>query len=253
MSFPKFFCVEHSRHFKIYMNSIYKCASTLDRAVSVVWPQENISARTMTLKLRNDREKTTTYRKWNGQEYKMISWSFSGSSIEMTLNDRQISIVCPVIQVSDKNLLPFNSCSITPSRETFVDEEDRSTYEKADVYDRDPNSSEFIAPFTHSVVPVAIPVAPVVPMATPVPVATPMATPMPVAVPSNNRKGLPQHVANIVLADAISKNEICPISSEPITKETGTVTSCGHVFCKDSIDQWLSIKNECPVCKQTCL
>jgi hypothetical protein len=178
----------------------------------------------------------------------MISWSFTGSSIEMTLNDRQISIVCPVIDVSDKSLLPFNTCSVIPYRETFVDEEDHSNYEKADIYDRDPNSSEFITPIPPRVMSIhyslPTPVAPV-PVA-PVPVA-------PVLRPLPARKALPQHVANIVLDDAISKNEICPISNEPITKETGSVTSCGHVFCKESIDHWLSIKNECPVCKQTCL
>ncbi len=229
------------------MNSIYKSPATVNTEISVLWPQENISARTMTLKLRNDREKSTTYRKWNGQEYKMISWSFTGSSIEMTLNDRQISIVCPVIDVSDKSLLPFNTCSVIPYRETFVDEEDHSNYEKADIYDRDPNSSEFITPIPPRVMSIhyslPTPVAPV-PVA---PVAAPVLRPLP------TRKALPQHVANIVLADAISKNEICPISSEDITKENGSVTSCGHVFCKESIDEWLSIKNECPVCKQACL
>ena len=249
MSFPKFFCVENSSYYKVYMNTIYKSAATLERDVSVLWPQQNIVARTMTIKMRNDQEKTTTYRKWNGQEYKMISWSFTGSSIDMTLNERDITITCPVVQVSDKSLLPFSCCSVIPSREIFQDEEDHSNYEKANLFDRDPNSREYIPVvpqrrgvtyFSSATVPVAT-----VPVAT-VPVAT---VPVPVAV----RKGLPQHVANIVLADAISKNEICPISSEPITKETGTVTSCGHVFCKDSIDHWLSIKNECPVCKQVCL
>ena len=212
--------------YKIYMNSIYKSDVTLNTEVSVVWPQENISARTMTIKMRNDREKTTTSRKWNGQEYTMISWSFTGSSIDMTLNDRRITINCPVIQVSDKHLLPFNSCSVIPSRDTFHDEEDRSNYEKADIYERDPNSAEYT-----------------------VPRATFTAT----AVTSVPIKGLPQHVANIVLADAISKNEVCPISSDPITMENGSVTSCGHVFCKNSINQWFSIKNECPVCKQKCV
>ena len=243
MSFPKFFCVEHSTRYKIYMNSIYKSPATVNTEISVLWPQENISARTMTIKMRNDREKSTTYRKWNGQEYKMISWSFTGSSIDMTLNDRQISITCPVIDVSDKSLLPFNCCSIVPSRDTFVDEEDRSNYEKAEIYDRDPNSPEYITPIPQRVVFTYTAVAPAP--------SAPSAPEAPSLLPT--RKGLPQHVANIVLADAISKNEICPISSEDITKENGSVTYCGHVFCKESIDEWLSIKNECPVCKQSCL
>lgn len=251
-SFPKFFCVERGSYYKVYMNSIYKSSSTLDRAVSVLWPQENISARTMTIKMRNDSEKNTTYRKWNGQEYKMISWSFTGSSIDMSLNDREISIACPVIQVSDNELLPFNSCFIQPSREVFQDEEDRSVYEKADIFDRDPNSPEFITPISRRGV-TYFSSTRQAPSAAPseVPSAAPSAAPS--EVPSIVHKGLPSHVANIVLADSISKNEICPISSETITKENATVTSCGHVFCKDSLNAWLSIKNECPVCKQACL
>jgi hypothetical protein len=252
MSLPRFFCVENRLRYKVYANCIYKSSATLDTEVSVIWPQENIDAGTMTIKLRNDHEKSTTYRKWNGNEYKMISWSFTGSSIDMTLNDREITIVCPVIQVSDKGLLPFNTCSIIPSREIFQDEEERSNYERAVIFQRDPNSPEYFRPF-----PQREPVPMAVHMSVAVPMAVHMAVPVPVPVPmaSNHRKSLPPHVASIVLADAISKNEICPISSEAITIENGSVTSCGHVFCKDSIDQWLSIsasRGECPVCKQTC-
>jgi hypothetical protein len=238
MAMPKFFCVENLGYYKIYMNTIYKSSATLDREVSVIWPQENIVARTMTIKMRSDQDKSTTYRKWNGKDYIMMSWSFTGSSIDMSLNDRQITIVCPVIQVSDRSMLPFNTCSVKPSREVFQDEDDRSIYERADIFERDPNSPEYIIPFPQTRTTYS----------TRVSVATPS-----VASPVPSKKGLPPHVANIVLADSISKNEICPISSEPITKDTATVTSCGHVFCKSSIDQWLSIKNECPVCKQTCL
>lgn len=238
MSMPKFFCVENSGYYKIYMNSIYKSSATLDREVSVIWPQDNIVARTMTIKLRNDQDKTTTYRKWNGKDYIMMTWSFTGSSIDMDLNDRHITISCPVIQVSDRTMLPFNTCSVKPSRETFQDEEDRSNYQVADIFERDPNSPEYITPF-----PQRIPTAQAV-------VSRPVASP---SVPSNNRKGLPPHVAKLILADSISKNEDCPISCDKITMENGSVTSCGHVFCKSSLDDWFKIKNECPVCKQACL
>jgi len=258
---PKFFCVENSGWYKVYMNSIYKSSLTLGREVSVIWPQENIVARALTIKLRNDQDKSITYRKWNGKDYIKMSWSFTGSSIDMSLNDRNITITCPLIQVSDRSMLPFNSCSIKPSREVFQEEHDRSNYERADIYERDPNSPEYITPFPERYFtsqnvsrasPVPVPVA--VPVASPVasPVAVPVASPIPVAV----KKGLPPHVANIVLADAISKNEICPISSETITRENGSVTSCGHVFCKESIDRWLSTRDSkgmCPVCKQVCL
>jgi hypothetical protein len=242
---PKFFCVENSGYYKIYMNSIYKASATLDREVSVIWPQDNIVARTMTIKLRNDQDKSTTYRKWNGKDYIMMSWSFTGSSIDMSLNDRHITISCPVIQVSDRTMLPFNTCSVKPSRETFQDEDDSSTYEKADIYERDPNSPEYITP-----IPQRRGITYFSSASSLAPVATPSVASL---VPSNNRKGLPPHVAKLILADSISKNEDCPISCDTITMENGSVTSCGHVFCKSSLDDWFKIKNECPVCKQVCL
>jgi hypothetical protein len=238
---PKFFCVENSGYYKVYMNSIYKSSATLDREVSVIWPQDNIVARTMTIKLRNDQDKSTTYRKWNGKDYIMMSWSFTGSSIDMSLNDRHITISCPVIQVSDRSMLPFNTCSVKPSRETFQDEDDHSNYQVADIFERDPNSHEYITPF---------PQRRGVTYFTPPTAQTPsVATP----VPSNNKKGLPPHVAKLILADSISKNEDCPISCDTITMENGSVTSCGHVFCKSSLDDWFKIKDECPVCKQACV
>lgn len=213
------------------MNTIY-------RDTNILWPQENIIARTMTIKLRNDSKKEVTHRKWNGQIYKQLLWSFTGSSIDMTLNDRHITIVCPVVQVSDPTILPFNSFALKPSREIFIDDIDSSSYEKADIYQMEPNS-QYITPVNPRVEP---------------------AVDFSIFVSScvggvcsiKSKKGLPQHVANIVLADAISKNDVCPISNEPITRANASVTSCGHVFCKSSIDKWFAIKNECPVCKQVC-
>lgn len=214
---PKFFCIESMARYKVYLNTCYRDAN-------VIWPQENIVAGEMTIKMRTDVDKRISCRKWNRPECKPLSWSFTGSSISMTLNDRHISIVCPVISVSDLSIIPYNSCSITPSSQTFVDEIDSCNYDTAIRYERDPNSSEYMEPITR--------VAAVKEIV--------------------SKKGLPQHVSNIVLADAISKNEICPISNDPITKEDGCVTSCGHVFSKSSLDHWFKIKDECPVCKQIC-
>ena len=247
MLLPKFFCVENLLSYKVFTNTVY---NLLDKNISVVWPLENIQARVLTIKMRDDREKRTEYRKWNGRKYDYISWYFTGSSINMTLDDKGITINCPVINVSDINLLPFNSCSIKPSIERFIDENDYSSYEKADVYAGDPNSPEYTAPLLRSSEQVQIyPYASFNGRNPMVAVATPVAVP-------RVRKGLPTHIANLVLADIISKNEVCPISSETITKENASVTSCGHVFCKESIDTWLSTpasKGECPVCKQVCL
>ena len=68
-------------------------------------------------------------------------------------------------------------------------------------------------------------------------------------------KSLPEYVRNLLIENAITKGETCPITMETIEKETATVTSCFHVFEKSSIETWLSNKsndNKCPVCKQIC-
>ena len=65
---------------------------------------------------------------------------------------------------------------------------------------------------------------------------------------------LPTHVKLLILEDAIRKGDTCSISFEPISLSSA-VTSCGHVFHKESIEKWLtnpSSNRLCPMCKQTC-
>ena len=49
---------------------------------------------------------------------------------------------------------------------------------------------------------------------------------------------------------AISESMTCPISMNPIQKSTACVTSCQHIFERDSIAHWLSDHTNCPVCRQ---
>lgn len=65
---------------------------------------------------------------------------------------------------------------------------------------------------------------------------------------------LPKHVKQLILDAAIQKGDTCSISFEPISLSS-VVSSCGHVFHKESIEKWLSnpLSNRlCPMCKQTC-
>lgn len=77
--------------------------------------------------------------------------------------------------------------------------------------------------------------------------------PLPVApvVPA-----LPAHIQAIVLADAEQKGMTCPISQEKITSRNAVVTSCGHVFERTAIQQWLEMPNSnhcCAVCRAPCV
>ena len=49
---------------------------------------------------------------------------------------------------------------------------------------------------------------------------------------------------------AIAEQMTCPISMNPINKDTACVTSCQHIFERDSIQHWLSDHTSCPVCRQ---
>lgn len=63
--------------------------------------------------------------------------------------------------------------------------------------------------------------------------------------------GIPKFVRDIMKADAIRKNDICPISMTPF-KSCGKIllTNCFHMFEATSIEEWLKKSSSCPVCKQ---
>jgi hypothetical protein len=77
----------------------------------------------------------------------------------------------------------------------------------------------------------------------------------PVCRPSPTVK-LPKFVADLVIADAVGKGAQCPITLEPLTVLTATVTPCGHVFDAAALARWVSAPattptNTCPYCKNS--
>jgi hypothetical protein len=59
-------------------------------------------------------------------------------------------------------------------------------------------------------------------------------------------------IIDLIINNEIVKKSVCPISMEEIEKETASITNCFHVFSKENIENWLKIKNFCPVCKAKC-
>ena len=66
------------------------------------------------------------------------------------------------------------------------------------------------------------------------------------------------HVARI--RDAVARGDECVISLEPLTYSS-VLTSCGHVFSREGILQWVKrrvtrsfqhVSFDCPVCRQMC-
>ena len=77
--------------------------------------------------------------------------------------------------------------------------------------------------------------------------------PSPPPAPIHQQTSLPPHIAKLVLETAEANHSLCPITMEPITAKTSSVTSCGHAFDKSAITSWLSTNTTCPECRQPCV
>ena len=255
---PKYFVVQFGGAYKLFLNTVYKSAITLDTPICVLWPRDHIEARDLGMRLRNERKQNCFIRKWNSQNYDTLDWSYTGSEMRIKLLDNGQDITAPLISVPlNKYLnLPFNTCAVEPTHTSFLPVQDNSTYTMPSVYNTDP-ALAIVEPVALSVaMPVAMPVASSVAMPVATSVALPVASSVALPVASSVVKSLPSHISKIVIADAIRKNESCPISCDDITELNATVTPCGHVFTKAAIQSWLSSpasKGLCPVCKQSCL
>jgi len=63
---------------------------------------------------------------------------------------------------------------------------------------------------------------------------------------------MPRHIADLVLAKAEADGQTCPITMEPIRRNTASITSCGHIFQTAAIREWLQTRYTCPDCRQPC-
>ena len=63
----------------------------------------------------------------------------------------------------------------------------------------------------------------------------------------------PSYVCNLLIEDAIKKEEQCPILYESLTCDNTVVTSCFHVFSREGFAAWRKKSTECPKCRAQCL
>ena len=67
-----------------------------------------------------------------------------------------------------------------------------------------------------------------------------------------NPLAIPAFVGGAIKEKLIQSGEACPISKIPFSSSSpATILNCFHVFDPDSIQHWTSIKNECPVCRNS--
>lgn len=180
--------------------------------VNVLMSQPNITAGNMIIKLRNDPVRKCVIRKMSSQDEHNFKWSLTGSMIDMHLWSHSTKLMCPIIDVA-------------PGLKTLLPPNEYVVNPSGTVFVDEQDTLQYVEPDVH--------------------VIKPKPT-------GRTIKELPSHISKLVLADSISKNEECVISSDQITMENGIVTGCGHVFSKDALFNWLSTPNakgECPVCK----
>lgn len=65
--------------------------------------------------------------------------------------------------------------------------------------------------------------------------------------PMNNQTKIPNHIFRVYLQDAITRNEVCPITMEPLTMNAG-LTNCGHLFNKDALLMATRGSPNCSLC-----
>ena len=76
--------------------------------------------------------------------------------------------------------------------------------------------------------------------------------PRPRQRPRNPPPSFPAHLVDSVLAAAEAEGKTCPITMEPIRKQTATITSCGHIFQKEALREWMRSHDTCPECRNHC-
>jgi hypothetical protein len=88
------------------------------------------------------------------------------------------------------------------------------------------------------------------PNATPSPSPPSSTTSPPPSTTSPTITTIPQFVADALITAAVTKEAICPITMEPITTETASVTPCYHIFDATALASWIASGNTtCPTCK----
>jgi hypothetical protein len=68
----------------------------------------------------------------------------------------------------------------------------------------------------------------------------------------------PKFVADLIIADAVTKGATCPITMEPLKADNVTVTPCYHVFDTDALNTWAAaqivtgeaVTTVCPQCRK---
>jgi hypothetical protein len=194
-----------------------------------------------------------TVRKWYDTQVIDCMWTYTGIEFSvLSLNSAQrIRVPLIFFIIYMPNLLPVDSEILKNMGGNMIEIAYPSTYVAALEYSYDPFAAvENNSSGAQLHVPVAVPTSIGVPLAPEIQMPPPIPR-----NPSRTTMMYPPHIKRLIIEDVIMKKEPCPISCDDITQENASVTSCGHVFIRESIARWLgqaSSEQRCPICKQKC-
>jgi len=60
---------------------------------------------------------------------------------------------------------------------------------------------------------------------------------------------IPSHIMAAYIQSLLDKKDLCPITMEPLERDTLYVTTCGHAMTKSAATTWITQKKSCPVCR----
>jgi len=72
-------------------------------------------------------------------------------------------------------------------------------------------------------------------------------------VPPPRLLGTKPHLVSLVLKNAIEEKKVCPITLDPITRESICIAPCYHCFTKEAIETWILTNRTCPECREICV
>ena len=235
--FPKYVALKDGDSYKLYSNTIYKSEETLNSPTNIFDSMVNLQIERVS-KYTPTKEINIAYiRKWYGGMYNGCSWSYSGYEVFARINTTGQYILAPVILITRccKDILPHGAEKVVPMRREVLNQAAANLYDSASLVTTDPYSPTNESQTNTHQYSNDIPIAPV--------------------AEEPPRSVMPAHVKRLIIADSVQRGEICPISSDVMTFENASTTSCGHVFTTVPLNTWLmmaSSKGCCPVCKQKC-
>jgi len=84
------------------------------------------------------------------------------------------------------------------------------------------------------------------------PTYVPAPAPVPApTVPSKHPSSVkvPLFAAQLLISDAVKREEVCPITYNTITLESASITNCFHIFDTEAIQHSLRLNPSCPTCR----